>query len=215
MMLVAIGFIAFAAALIYLTYHLIRKIKFKDKILSKKLFYPLLIGGLILMVMGDAFTDGGTTAKLNQEIEKNEELTRQIQSLEETNDSLKSELEELTSNKKAVDDKLESKESELSESESKIDDLNAELEDKTGEIEELQDENASLQANVEDLEATIASAEPASSNTSSASTSSNSTSNTYYENCTEARNAGAAPVYAGDPGYASHLDRDGDGIGCE
>ncbi|VXC29247.1 excalibur calcium-binding domain-containing protein [Pseudoclavibacter sp. 8L] len=39
--------------------------------------------------------------------------------------------------------------------------------------------------------------------------------NVYFANCTEARNAGAAPVYAGDPGYASHLDRDGDGIGCE
>jgi hypothetical protein len=37
----------------------------------------------------------------------------------------------------------------------------------------------------------------------------------YYENCDAARAAGAAPVYRGDPGYASHLDRDGDGVGCE
>ena len=37
----------------------------------------------------------------------------------------------------------------------------------------------------------------------------------YYANCTAARNAGAAPVYRGDPGYGSHLDRDGDGVGCE
>ncbi|MCD1285494.1 calcium-binding protein [Brevibacterium sp. CCUG 69071] len=37
----------------------------------------------------------------------------------------------------------------------------------------------------------------------------------YYENCTAAREAGAAPVRRGDPGYASHLDRDGDGVGCE
>jgi hypothetical protein len=37
----------------------------------------------------------------------------------------------------------------------------------------------------------------------------------YYENCDAARADGAAPVYAGDPGYASHLDRDGDGVGCE
>lgn len=37
----------------------------------------------------------------------------------------------------------------------------------------------------------------------------------YYDNCTAARNAGAAPVRAGDPGYGRHLDRDGDGIGCE
>lgn len=37
----------------------------------------------------------------------------------------------------------------------------------------------------------------------------------YYENCDAARAAGAAPVYAGDPGYAKKLDRDGDGVGCE
>ena len=36
-----------------------------------------------------------------------------------------------------------------------------------------------------------------------------------YRNCTEARAAGAAPVHRGDPGYGAHLDRDGDGIGCE
>jgi hypothetical protein len=38
---------------------------------------------------------------------------------------------------------------------------------------------------------------------------------TFYKNCTAARDAGAAPVHRGDPGYGSHLDRDGDGIGCE
>ena len=37
----------------------------------------------------------------------------------------------------------------------------------------------------------------------------------YYANCTAARAAGAAPVYAGSPGYGKHLDRDGDGIGCD
>lgn len=38
---------------------------------------------------------------------------------------------------------------------------------------------------------------------------------TYFRNCSEARAAGAAPVRTGDPGYAPHLDRDGDGAGCE
>ncbi|GHA71834.1 hypothetical protein GCM10010372_83440 [Streptomyces tauricus] len=37
----------------------------------------------------------------------------------------------------------------------------------------------------------------------------------YYANCDAARAAGAAPVHRGEPGYASHLDRDGDGIGCD
>lgn len=37
----------------------------------------------------------------------------------------------------------------------------------------------------------------------------------YYANCTAARNAGVAPLYRGDPGYRSALDRDNDGIACE
>ncbi len=37
----------------------------------------------------------------------------------------------------------------------------------------------------------------------------------YYRNCSAARAAGAAPVRIGDPGYAPHLDRDNDGVGCE
>lgn len=40
-------------------------------------------------------------------------------------------------------------------------------------------------------------------------------SSVFYRNCTAARAAGAAPVRAGNPGYGKHLDRDGDGIGCE
>ena len=37
----------------------------------------------------------------------------------------------------------------------------------------------------------------------------------YYANCSEARAAGAAPLYVGDPGYRSGLDRDKDGVACE
>lgn len=37
----------------------------------------------------------------------------------------------------------------------------------------------------------------------------------YYKNCTAARNAGAAPLYRGDPGYRSALDGDKDGVACE
>jgi hypothetical protein len=37
----------------------------------------------------------------------------------------------------------------------------------------------------------------------------------YYANCSEARAAGAAPLHVGEPGYDSHLDRDGDGVACE
>ena len=36
-----------------------------------------------------------------------------------------------------------------------------------------------------------------------------------YANCTAVKAAGAAPIYRGDPGYSSKLDRDGDGVACE
>lgn len=36
-----------------------------------------------------------------------------------------------------------------------------------------------------------------------------------FPNCAAARAAGAAPVRRGEPGYGPHLDRDGDGEGCE
>lgn len=36
-----------------------------------------------------------------------------------------------------------------------------------------------------------------------------------FRNCAEARAAGAAPVREGSAGYGRHLDRDGDGVGCE
>ena len=36
-----------------------------------------------------------------------------------------------------------------------------------------------------------------------------------FRNCAEARAAGAAPIYRGQPGYGNHLDRDGDGVACE
>lgn len=36
-----------------------------------------------------------------------------------------------------------------------------------------------------------------------------------YRNCSEARAAGAAPLYRGQAGYSPRLDRDGDGVACE
>jgi hypothetical protein len=37
----------------------------------------------------------------------------------------------------------------------------------------------------------------------------------YYANCDAVRAAGAAPLYAGQPGYRPGLDRDHDGVACE
>nr|WP_207785991.1 excalibur calcium-binding domain-containing protein [Altererythrobacter segetis] len=38
---------------------------------------------------------------------------------------------------------------------------------------------------------------------------------TYFRYCDEARAAGKAPIYRGQPGYRAGLDADGDGIACE
>ncbi|UNK46189.1 GmrSD restriction endonuclease domain-containing protein [Arthrobacter sulfonylureivorans] len=37
----------------------------------------------------------------------------------------------------------------------------------------------------------------------------------FYQNCTAVKDAGAAPIRAGDPGWDTKFDRDGDGVGCE
>jgi micrococcal nuclease len=39
--------------------------------------------------------------------------------------------------------------------------------------------------------------------------------NVYYATCADAKRAGAAPLYRGEPGYRKALDRDGDGVACE
>ncbi|RVU04040.1 excalibur calcium-binding domain-containing protein [Novosphingobium umbonatum] len=37
----------------------------------------------------------------------------------------------------------------------------------------------------------------------------------YWAGCNDARAAGTAPIYAGEPGYRSDMDGDSDGIACE
>lgn len=37
----------------------------------------------------------------------------------------------------------------------------------------------------------------------------------HYSGCNAVRAAGKAPLYAGQPGYRSEMDGDGDGIACE
>lgn len=37
----------------------------------------------------------------------------------------------------------------------------------------------------------------------------------YWGGCNDARAAGTAPIYRGEPGYRDDMDGDGDGIACE
>ena len=52
-------------------------------------------------------------------------------------------------------------------------------------------------------------------NNSTTATNSKRSGKTYYPNCAAVRADGAAPLRRGEPGYASHLDRDNDGVACE
>ncbi|GAF42978.1 MULTISPECIES: excalibur calcium-binding domain-containing protein [Rhodococcus] len=36
-----------------------------------------------------------------------------------------------------------------------------------------------------------------------------------YASCADANAAGVAPIYQGEPGYSTKLDRDKDGIACD
>lgn len=66
-------------------------------------------------------------------------------------------------------------------------------------------------ARIQELEAQVSSMTPAAPQAPVAPAAPSSS----YANCSEVRAAGAAPIYAGEPGYGRHLDRDGDGVGCE
>lgn len=37
----------------------------------------------------------------------------------------------------------------------------------------------------------------------------------HWGGCNDARQAGTAPIYRGEPGYRENMDGDGDGIACE
>lgn len=113
-------------------------------------------------------------------------------------------------------------------------DLQKTVDDLTSQVSSLTSERDSYQAQLTDAQAQLTEAQTqlasnqASSNAADTSSSTvyssggttsgssaESASNTYYKNCSAARAVGAAPIYAGQPGYRSGLDRDNDGVACE
>ncbi|WP_054860417.1 excalibur calcium-binding domain-containing protein [Gracilibacillus sp. JCM 18860] len=223
-----IGFLLFISAFIYLVVHFIKKNKNKEKVLSKKVFYSMLIGGFLLSIIGLSIDDS-TIAELADVKEQNEELINENEDLTDINSSLKTEVEALKDKNTDLQNQLKTTKNELAKInedstnyESNIEELKSDIKqltltisEKDGEIESLKSEKAKLQnsvatANVQGPNASTNSGSSVTNNKNSPSTS-----NVVYDNCTHARNAGAAPVYEGDPGYGRHLDRDGDGVGCE
>lgn len=102
---------------------------------------------------------------------------------------------------KPYKDEYDSKKAELDKRQSDLDSRSSELDSR---------ENA-----VKQREDAAAAASTSTNSGSSYSSDDSSTGWAYYKNCSAARAAGAAPLYRGQPGYRSSLDRDGDGIACE
>lgn len=66
------------------------------------------------------------------------------------------------------------------------------------------------------IKALVPNPEPAKHSGGGSGSSTGGSSSVYYKNCDAVRAAGKAPLYAGQPGYATpRLDRDGDGVACE
>ncbi|WP_117161255.1 excalibur calcium-binding domain-containing protein [Paraliobacillus sp. X-1268] len=213
----AIGLLAIIYSLGYLIYHFIRKIFNKERHLSKKIFFSIFGIGIIFLIIGSEFSASGKLVKETNEndelTERNEELITEKKEITDKKNELEKQLEDLTASKSDIEDQLDEAEKQYSALNEQVEsdkELESEIEDLNVRIDELESENSSLQSNIDTQSTSV-------SSNSSDNSSSNATSNTsaYYENCTAAREAGAAPVYEGDPGYASHLDRDGDGVGCE
>ncbi|KAB8125980.1 hypothetical protein F9U64_21140 [Gracilibacillus oryzae] len=212
MLLGIIGIILFISSFIYLAFHFIKKQKDKERNIPFKVFLSLLASGFVLILLGVSFSGESNTAQLEEQELKIEELTIENENLKQENLTLTEEVENLQSEKTRVEQELASKNSEFqtlnekaSNHASEVDDLHNKIAELMTTIAQKEKEISTLNANAEEQAVT----------TSKDVTSSASESDVYYKNCTVARDAGAAPVRTGDPGYASHLDRDGDGVGCE
>ncbi|MDT8863058.1 excalibur calcium-binding domain-containing protein [Alkalihalobacillus sp. MEB130] len=220
-----VGLLALMYSVIYFFIFLIKKLRNKEHTLSKKKFYPLLIGGLTLFLIGVTFLDTGIQAKLEEEVLKNEQLMQQLLDLQEKYDESALHLEELNDQVLIYETEIEEMKNEnkaLAKEHVSFQRIVKELEkDNQAYLDELTvlgSENKRLLSEVKELKEKqsiqVASLNQTSSSSTNTTASTNN-SNVYYKNCTEARAAGAAPIRRGEPGYAKHLDRDGDGIGCE
>ncbi|MFT3944547.1 MAG: excalibur calcium-binding domain-containing protein [Ancrocorticia sp.] len=186
--------------------------------------------GLVLVgiVIG---TSGGNSPADSTEYKELDASYNAVQSdLKSVKTSI-AQLEQDIEKKDSTIKELEASKKTLEAERSKWIDQSASAKEKESKIAELDGKIATLTSERDTCQASLASTSAAagsSTTTSEESSESNSSTpqgfvdpapepaqNVYYKNCSEVRAAGAAPLYAGDPGYAKHLDGDGDGIACE
>jgi hypothetical protein len=160
-----------------------------------------------------------TDALSEENIELQEELITTAQSvseLTEENEQLKQNTAEQNKELSTVKEQLAQIEKEKIDT---LNDLNEEKEKNEGLTSQLTDAESvqkKLQEEIDGMKSNVASTEDTSDTINTYKEEDYSSSNSvYFENCSAAKAAGAAPVRTGDPGYSRDLDRDGDGIGCE
>ncbi|WP_284233073.1 excalibur calcium-binding domain-containing protein [Arenivirga flava] len=164
------------------------------------------VGALLLGVaIGGAGSDPTRSAEylaVSEELvvaeDASAELAEETAALEEELDALSDEVAQLAEQQQAVVDA----ETAVAARETAADERDAELQQRESDLQ-------GRETAVQTRESSVSQPAPPAAQPSASAPSA------YYENCTAARNAGAAPVRSGDPGYGRHLDRDGDGVGCE
>lgn len=153
-------------------------------------------GGVVAFAMG--FGLGGGTADPTT----TDEYVSVSQELHKTQQELESAEAEAAQLKTSIENREE-----------KLTELASEVEEREKDLEARENDVAKTLADIEKRESAVSETEAR--GFASTQKTLSKPSNVYYKNCTAARDAGAAPVRRGDPGYGSHLDRDGDGVGCE
>lgn len=214
-----LGFLAILYSFFYLLYHFIKKMKNKEKALSKKIFYPPLIGGIIFFIVGISFLDTGVQGKLDDEIEQNTKLTAENNTLKLENTKLEKQITDLESEIKETAYNITEYENNLKTLEEEKKEFSSEKDSLNKKISDLTTKNTSLQNEVDSLNNQLASKDTSTStakensNQSTASTSSGERED--FANCTDLRGTYPNGVPAGHPAYVPSMDRDKDNYACE
>lgn len=226
-----IGFFIFIGALFYLVYHLIKKVKNRDRKLPKRKFYPALISGFLLFIIGGTMIDTGVQDQLNEALKENAALLAENDKYESNNKLLKKANEKLKDEITEVNEKLEETTSKLEEFDKMQEELAGlnsshatEKEALEKEITSLKEKNTALNSEVDSLKGQVANNSSSSSAGSGSGSNSKSQTTTapatsgeteWFQNCTELRKKYPNGVASDHPAYQSKMDRDKDGWACE
>lgn len=224
-----LGFLIFAGSLVYLAAHGIMKLNHPSRVLPKKKFYPFLIGGFLVCVLGVSMVNG-TKAELDEIMKsnaafaaENDKLNSKVKELEKEKENdieqIKSMLAQIEAFE-AESEKISKKTEELLNAEKALTEKEAsyktEIEELRNTITELQSENSSLKGKVNSLEGQLSTASVNETESSKAyNQSSTGASSRDFANCTELRTVHPRGVSSDHPDYQPSMDRDKDGWACE